>query len=803
MKNLNTPITSASLVNNFIKKVLAIKYVYIALIFIFIITSFVLNKYSNNIYQVQASILLSKNNKTAILNSGDFFRNGEFMADTKNVEDEVNMLSSFALVAKTISSLNLEVAYYSEKNDIVKKTNELYEESPFIITIDKSHLQAIDAKFYVEILNDSVFRISAKQKKVALYNYIDNKIDQEVSNFFCNKLYRFNQTISTDKYQFSVALRNKGFQNNDPKTKYYFQLYHLDYLTSNFLSRLRVEPQSATSSIINVNFNGENIGMITTFLNKYIDLYFNANLEKKNKTSTSTIQFIDTQITSISDSLTSAESKLRNYKSSNQVMDLSFQGQRIFDQKSQFETERSNMEAQKRYYNYIINYFETNKDVAGISPPSAMNIIDPILNQLITELLSLNSQHSDIVSSNSTKSLYLLEIDNKIKIKKKDILENVKNNLNTLNLSLNELEYRYNKLSEEIARLPKTEMKLFGLERKYKLNDAIVTFLLQKREEASISKESNLPDYEILSPAREISAYIIYPKKSLNYLIALMFALLLPSVFIILRDLINNKILSVTDIEYLSKKEVIGNIYSNKYKTEIVVPEYPNSFISESFRTLRTLLLLKLNSENAKVILVTSSIPGEGKSFVSLNLASSLAALGIKTALIDCDLRRSSLHTKLNIENSVGLSSHLVNKALITDIIIKTSVSNLYFVPAGPKFPNPSELLQSDNCISFFDYLKSNFGYIIIDSPPLSAVADSYVLMKYAERTIIITRSNYTRKETFANIISSLEANNMNKFDIVFNDINFKKSSNGQQYGKYYSEEKASNKTVNHKTKES
>jgi len=195
--------------------------------------------------------------------------------------------------------------------------------------------------------------------------------------------------------------------------------------------------------------------------------------------------------------------------------------------------------------------------------------------------------------------------------------------------------------------------------------------------------------------------------------------------------------------------------------------------------------------EESRTILVTSSLPKEGKSFVSLNLASSVASIGYKTVLVDCDLRRPSLHVKLNIDNSIGMSSYMVNKALPDDIIVTTVVPNLYFIPAGQILPNPAELIESGACDKLFAFLRANFDYIIIDTPPLGAVADPYLLMKYSTKLVLVTRQNYTRKDIFAEVVAGLEANGQPNFNIVLNDMNYSKSSFGKYYGQYYSDEKA------------
>jgi capsular exopolysaccharide synthesis family protein len=427
-------------------------------------------------------------------------------------------------------------------------------------------------------------------------------------------------------------------------------------------------------------------------------------------------------------------------------------------------------------------------DMSGVVPPSSMNVSDPIMNQLITELLSLNAQRAEILSNNNEKNLFLGQLENKIKMQKNAIIENVTNNQNTLNLSLNELNYRSEKISNEISNLPRTELNMVSMQRKFTLNDAIYTFLLQKRSEAAISLASNYPDYELLEPAREITSEITKPKRMTNYIISLFFAMLIPTLYLFIREFLNDKISSSTDIERLLDHTILNTIYSNTKKTESVVAEYPGSAIAESFRNLRSILLLKLKLEKTKVILVTSSQPQDGKSFVSFNLAASIASVGYKTIVIDCDLRRPVLHNKFKEDNDLGISSFMTNNSSIEKIIRKSSIENLSYISGGPVIPNPSELIAAGVLDDLIDFLKSNFEFIIIDAAPVGIVADSVQLMKYATNIIVIARFNYTRKDILANTFDTLNKNNISNYDVVLNDLNIKKSSYSS-YSSYYVKE--------------
>jgi capsular exopolysaccharide synthesis family protein len=683
--------------------------------------------------------------------------------------------------------MNLEVSYFSEYKKLFKQTNELFGNSPFTVSIDKSHIQPIDAKIYIAILDESSFRLLVSQKKVSFYNYVDNLIVSEDNIIEIDTVCKFNEPISNRTLRFSVSLNKDYLRQNSPaKYQYYFKFNHLDYLAKDYLKKLEIEKASPLASIINIKFSESNLDKTIAFLNRFLNSYLEENRNKKNNVARSTVNFIDSQISDISDSLLQSESALRNYKSANQVMDLSFQGQRIYEQVQQIEIERANLQVTERYYNYVINYFKANDDLSGVVPPSSMNVNDPIINQLITTLNDLNTQRATVLAgSNPQKNIFLREIENKIRVQRQTILENFTNNLNTLTLSLNELDYRQEKLSREISKLPRTEMNMVSMQREFNLNDVIYTFLLQKRSEAAIALASTYPDYEILEPARAITSKIVAPKKPLNYMLALFFGLLIPTLYLIIRDFFDDKIRSINDAEYMLHRSVMSVIYSNNLKSEAVVAEFPKSAISESFRNLRSSLFLKSDHEKSKVILVTSSQPQDGKSFVSLNLSSSIASVGYKTVLIDCDLRRPTLHTKLKEENSVGLTNFMTKKASAEEIIRNTAITNLDFISAGPVVPNPSELMESgvlDNLISF---LKSQYDYIIIDTTPVGIVADAILMMKYASKVLMVIRNNYTRKDIFSNVINNLKTNKLGNYDIVYNDLNLHKSSY-RHYSNYY-----------------
>jgi capsular exopolysaccharide synthesis family protein len=747
-----------------------------------------INKFAPTVYEVSSTIGPVEDKRTTLLESNSLFNGVGPSVQERNLENDINSLTSFSLVSTTIKNLNLEIGYFVENKNIFDQSRQIYGESPYIVNIDKSHIQPINTRISIKILDNNSYKLTASESDVTLYNYVDNQIVSKHNVLNIDTVCRFNETINNRYLKISISRNNEVLSLLAPdKGSYYFELYHLDILSHQYLKKLKVELVNIKSSLINVSFRGENIYLTIDFLNRYLQEYLADDLSKKNKIALNTINFIDGQISKISDSLQLSESKLKDYRSANQVTDLSYQGQKALEQMNQNETERSSLKAQERYYNYILDYFSKNKDMSGIYPPSAANVVDPILNKLITDLLALNQDRSNILSNNTDKNLFLGQIENKIKLQKQAITENVTNNLNTLNLTQNELNYRAEKLSNEISKLPRTELNMVSMQRKFNLSDAIYTFLLQKRSEAAITMASNFPDYEVLEPARDILKQVISPKKTINWILAIFLAFMFPTGYLILKKFFNDKITSVYDTEHLLNRPVLSVIYSNTYKTEAVVYEFPSSSVAESFRNLRSNMFLRFKSEPIKVIMVTSTQPQDGKSFIAFNLAASIASVGHKTVIIDCDLRRPTLHEKFKQDNSSGLSTFMTNHRSIDEIIHETFIKNLSFIPAGPILPNPSELVESGVLDELIEYLKRKFDYIIIDTTPAGLVADASLMMKYASLTLLVCRNNYTRKDIFSDVLSMFSTNKIEKYDVIFNDLSLKKSRYGH-YDNYYKE---------------
>jgi len=401
----------------------------------------------------------------------------------------------------------------------------------------------------------------------------------------------------------------------------------------------------------------------------------------------------------------------------------------------------------------------------------------------MSELITAQAQRSNLIVNKQERNPLVQKLGIQIENIKKTISENIVAVQRTTELSIDEMNKRIRKVEAEISRLPKTQRQLGGIERKYRLNDAIYNYLLEKRAEAKITQASNLPDDIIIEPAKMDGLKPISPNKRLNYLIALFLGLALPFAYLMVKSILNSKIETQEDIERITDVPVLGKIMHNHKKTDNVMFEFPKSNISESYRVLRTNLDYHYKGLPKKVIMVTSSIEGEGKSFNAMNIAMSYAQLGLKTILVDFDLRKPTSYFANEEGSLVGLSSYFTDRASLDEIILHSPHDKLDYISSGPIPPDPVELLAHDKTGKLIDELKSNYDLIVLDTTPLAQVTDAYLLVDYTDVSVIIARYNYTIKKVFSLIMKDLKQKNIKNVCIILNDNRVYHDQYGYGYG--------------------
>lgn len=338
------------------------------------------------------------------------------------------------------------------------------------------------------------------------------------------------------------------------------------------------------------------------------------------------------------------------------------------------------------------------------------------------------------------------------------------------NLAREENLTQIRNINSQATALPMTERQLLGIERKFKLNDELYTFLLERRAVAQIQKASNLPDNELIDTAKS-DIIPIKPKKAYVYLFALVAGLTIPLVWITLADVFNFKVKDLEDISAITDIPVTGLIPHSLNKSKNLVLESESSLVGEAFRSLRSKMQFLTKDTRTPVIMVSSSISDEGKTFTTINLASVYCLTGKKTVIVGCDLRKPNLSADFDIENEIGISTWLIGKDSLNDIIKQTPYSNLYIIPSGPVPPNPSELISLPKTAELINLLKEKFDCIIIDSSPVGTVSDAVHLIPQVDTVLLVVRQNRTPKSLLVNTLTELKFSDIKNISIVFNDI--------------------------------
>lgn len=719
-------------------------------------------QYKNNLL-----MLFSTNKDKRQMSSGEMVQ-FELFDIQSNIEDELGVINSFPVINKTIKELNLTVSYYLEEGLFMR---EIYKDSPFLVLIDPEYSQPVELMFEVQILSNERFRLYTKSKEpVYLVNYARNETTGTIPELSVSQDFAFGEDLQFHDIKFKILLNGNFAPGAFEDKKLLFKFNDIEKLTYQYQSALTVERVSNQSSLVSLEIKGGNAKLVTDFLNKLADVYLSRNLEKKNSIATKTIKFIDTQIAEIADSLGLTASQLKDFRTTHNVMDINYLSQSVSQQMRELENQRAVLMVKSKYYDYIKEYFENNQDLTDLLAPSAMGVDDPQLAALIVQLTDLNSKRSYYLDNNSNKNPQVPLLNAQINNVKKTILENIGYIVNTSIITINDIDNRINKLNKEVNNLPTIEKELINIQREFHLNDAIYTFLLTKRSESQIARASNSPDYEVVAPSRPSRATQVAPKKQMIYISAFFLGIMAPIGLIMLFTAFDDSINDKRDIEKQSNFPIIGTIARNDKRTMLPIFDAPKSMIAESFRSARTSLQFFHKGQPKQKILVTSSMSGEGKTFIALNLAAAFSYYGKKTLLLEFDLRNPKIAEYMDLDNTKGLSSYLINDARLEDIIQKSQMKNLDVIPAGDVPPNPVELIASDNTQNLIEILQSIYDYIVIDSPPIGVVTDSYLLMDYSDANIFAVRLNYTNKKLFGSLLKDLEQKQIPNIGVLIND---------------------------------
>jgi len=712
-------------------------------------------------YRSEAQILLQETQSSfAFIQGTNIGRSNNY---SQNSENQKIFLKSYDLVGRTIDSLpDFRIHYYTQGRF---KTRSRYKEAPINIEIITLTENVYNQSFIFSEKGDSIFEISVINGKDILPEKINGKYGEPIGY----------------KTFFIKIFKDPAFNGKIKEVRFRFR--SREFLIADFVSRLSINTIEKTS-IIALSLTGNDTKYDIDFLNKHSKIFLEDNLDKKNIEAIKTINFINDQIEYMADSLSRSEANFRSFKISNNIIDYASYSGDLPKKMADIEQKGKELMARDNYFSYLKNYLTKNIETGAIVSPTTIGITDPALLNLVSQYNKLQIERSEV----QPKHPKYEEITKQMEQQKQYLLELI----NSVNSVYNIERATYNKEVAEVNKLfrdaPEKERRLLDYERKFKINDSYYTFLLQKRSEAQMKKAANTSDNQIIQQARVITITNGKDKRN-NIYIFLALGLLIPAIFIIIKELLNFTIKTERDIEKLSPFPLISSIKHTRHKNDEIVmaSKYPNSAFVEALRVIRTKIEIILQRREKFIVMISSAESGDGKTYVSANLAGTFALQKKRTLLIDFDLRKPNLSHLINIEHhkKIGFVNYLIGDVTLDDIIETKEEYGFDFMTSGIMPPNPGEFVRDAKFKEFFDKLRTMYDYIIIDTSPLGLVADAYALLPLVDITLLTARSLKTNKVEFRELTKQLKSDGMKNIFIVLNDVD-KKKIGYQNYGYGY-----------------
>ncbi len=738
-------------------------YWFVLTIFLAFAGSWLYLRYTMKVWKVSTTLLIEEDKRNPSMGRDKIMEGFGLNPGLQNLENQLIILKSWSLMGKALSELPFGIEYYymGEFNK-----HSLYKSSPVEVLTDSLNPMVSGVEFTVSFLGEARYRITASENDFF-------ELDQEAS---------WGDTVEAGASRFSL-MKTAYWSLEAQNQELFFNCRSHDNLVRAYRSRLNVAPASSEATIVELSLESMYPKMDLDFLEKLTEVFLSNNLEKKNQEAVRTIDFIDAQLSNIADSLVLTENRLQEFRSRNRVMNISDQATRILEQAVKLEDDKARLIVEANYYKYLKEYLQ--KDGAGEQAiaPATLGISYPLLVSLVQQLAGLQTDFNSM--GHSKKNPMRATLISQMRNTRAALLETLESIIRANEIVAEENANRLKVLNQQAVTLPVTERELLGIERQFKLNDALYTLLLEKQAEAMIQKASNSSDSEVVDSAR-VEAGAIKPNTKMIYMLGLIFGLGIPALILLIADYFDVKIRTEEDIRKLTALPLIGHIPHCKKPNQHIVLDDPSAVITEMFRSLRTHLQFFTKDTSSPVILVTSSVPGEGKTFTSVNLAAVYSLTGKRVMLLGADLRRPGIYQDSELDHQKGLSTWLIGKHSLEEITQESGFDHLHVILGGAIPPNPSELLNTDELGELIQALKANYDYIIVDSAPIGTVSDTYSLSKLADVTILITRSGYTHKKMLENTLLEVDSTGLNNTSVLLNDLEIK-AGYGYGYGyRYY-----------------
>ena len=762
-----------------------------SIIIAFFVTKYI-NEYQERVYAIDSLITVKDEQNPIFSSSTNIAFNWGGTSD--QVETLITILKSRTHNEKVVQEKQFFIDYLQKGK---YRMECVYGKVPFKIIVDTTQYQLINTLYKLEFLSESKVRISIDfeehlERELLHYNN-SKKLAYTVTHGNFKQEFPLGK-IQTDLFSFEIKKIGKPQLNK----VYYIKFNDFNNVVGHYRA-LDVKTKKKGTSLIELKLKGTNKNLLVDYLNSTVKVLEKDQVESKIKYAVKTKKYIDTLFEAMSGNLKNLERDLGNFKESQNIHNLSEQGAALFQEVLSLDTRLQHLNDRLDYFSrlksYIQNYevFESNT----IPVPVVLDIEDAKIAQSVGALVSKYKLRENLLQTVTPDYPSVQKIDSDIKLERNALLENLSMLQIETQKNLSRLTKRLNQNQYKLKKLPQKEQKLLNFQRRYAITEQNYNYLKQKSYEAGTAIASNVSDIKVIDTAKDTGQAYFSPNEKMNKLIGLVLALLLPLIFILIKEFLNNKIDTVEEVENTHKIPILGVIGTKTEKTNLVALENSNSALAEAYRALRSNVQFVLKRDaKSHVMLMTSSIMGEGKTLTAINLASVYALSGKKTILVGVDLRKPKIAADFGLDNKIGLVHYLINQKKVEEVIQKTEYENLDVLLSGPVPPNPSELLLSEMTSNMMEYLRENYDYIILDAPPIGAVSDAQELFQYADAILYLVRQGYTDKGLLKMIEAKYKRKEVTNVNYVLNDFTFSKRHGygygygGYGYGSYEKEKK-------------
>lgn len=749
----------------------------VSIVVCFLVASFYL-KIAHPKYQVQATILLRNQNTTPELSNMTLFNNVGLMGISKEVEDEIQVLSSKTLMKQVIDSLEIQTEYYI-KNGL--RYDEIYPETP---------IKLIVAENFIDSLK---YPLTLQLKRTKKGYSINLKYGKKITKKY--ELPQLSSSFSTPLGELKL-LEIKPLENGESIK---IITYPQRMLIAKYSSTITTATVNKNSNVISITTVSASPKKAEVILNKLIELYNLDATFDKNMVLSNSADFIENRLKLISGELLDVELNVENYKKKNNLTDISSEAQLYLETASDYQKKLAEIETQINLITYVESYLTDASNQFELLPVN-IGIQDVALVKLIDDYNLALLERTKILRSSNKNNPVIAQMEQQINGLKQTIISSIKNINNSLSISKNNLLKQESEFISKIKNIPTQERQYLEIKRQQQIKEELYLFLLQKREENALNLASTIPSARIIDAA--YTGNMVAPKRLIIFLLAFILALALPVAIIYLKEILNNTITDRKEFQKLVQVPYLGSVGLTKELDKIVVQEGKTTPIAEMFRLIRTNLQFMLPSDKkSPVILITSTISGEGKTFVAVNLAMSFALMKKKVILIGLDIRNPMLDEYLQLPKDKGITIFLSDSnCQIKDIIHPSGIHPyLDVIMAGPIPPNPDELLMNSRLDELIDELRKQYDYIILDTSPIGIVSDTFLLDRISDINICIARQNYSPREVCHLINTTYESKKFKNMAVILNGTD-NISSYGYglykyHYGKKYKYHKETKKT--------